>query len=743
MAVNKLLSFLLLCGKGFAESHHLFTSSFSTPHLFALEFDDQKNTLTDIANISAHDGHPWISFSYDKSNLYAGEHDGFASYNVINSTGLEYVTSIKTNKTQCDGPQDSSGIKASPYVLAGLRAPFTVFGASESSCGMIMNVTPEGSLEALAQGFSFGEGSSIKGMAFDPENHYLYSADYHNNGIWVHTINDVGTVNSVGFVKSPIENSGPRHLIAHPTGRYLYVILGKSNTLAVFAINSGTDAFNTPLTYTGLSYSLLPVGANPDLYDAEEVLLSADANVLYATTRYARSESDTPPPPPPQAPTATSAQPESSSPTPKTPKQPKTSIQPKTPTQPKTPIWPGSNSNDDDDDDDDPRRRIVVNSKASQQPQPGYITAILLTPYSEHENPQNGRIVGPGFPLHTLFQLATTTTGGLANSVSPAPWANDFFALADSQLGMIEIWKLENFNTVNFTGDVAQGAATPPVGGWVGNMWLPTGRVANPIAKPDLPPLPEAPSPTPSAAAPVASASSNPWFPTTWRPGGAAPGEPDPWAKQTGKGNDDGAKGGSSPWVWNGGGTGNADDDDDDRRRLRFFGVSSGTSRTSKGSVWPGSQPTTRRLFRMRDIYKRQVLPGGPSFRPAAAPKAVPPPVVPAAPPVAPAPLPPAPIPVAPAAPTGPPKPITARVVASWTAPADGGRPGRLFSHDEEYMDVVDQPVLRMPWTGNKKRGLPGNGSPSPDRPVADTREAYLKAAKEGKSCCANAVWFD
>jgi carboxy-cis,cis-muconate cyclase len=256
MVKGHILAALLLTGKCLASPHHLFTSSFATPHLYALEFDDETNSIVDIANITAHDGHPWISFSYDKSSLYAGESDGFTSYTVENSSSLIYSQSVKVS-VECGGKKDELG---SPYVVAELRAPFSVFGASSTGCGAAMSVDSDGKLQSLVQSFKYRDGSSIKGLALDPDNKYLYSADESNNGIWIHLVTDQGTVNQVGFSPSPIANSGPKHLIIHPDGRYLYAVMSRTNVVAVFAINSGAGSDISRLTYTRLTYSLTPPG---------------------------------------------------------------------------------------------------------------------------------------------------------------------------------------------------------------------------------------------------------------------------------------------------------------------------------------------------------------------------------------------------------------------------------------------------------------------------------------------------
>lgn len=167
---------------------------------------------------------------------------------------------------------------------------------------------------------------------------------------------------------------------------------------------------------------------------ADEVLLSVDANVLYATTRYVEPPKEPPQPSPTSKPTPTPA--------------PKTTQKPPKQTQRPEPDrnWPWG-SGGDDDQDEESRRVDVIKRSTKRVSQPGYITAILLTPLSETENPIERRLVGAGFPIRPLFQLATTTSGGLSNSVSPAPWGNDFFALADSEVGLIEVCQALGINS--------------------------------------------------------------------------------------------------------------------------------------------------------------------------------------------------------------------------------------------------------------------------------------------------------
>jgi hypothetical protein len=104
---------------------------------------------------------------------------------------------------------------------------------------------------------------------------------------------------------------------------------------------------------------------------------------------------------------------------------------------PPPPAQPPRGGDGDEGDDDDDDLRVLRTATAASQP--GYITAILLTQLYEEESPRAGRATGAGFPLKVLFQMQTSTSGGLANSVSPAPWGNDYFALVDSEAGAVEV----------------------------------------------------------------------------------------------------------------------------------------------------------------------------------------------------------------------------------------------------------------------------------------------------------------
>jgi carboxy-cis,cis-muconate cyclase len=374
-----------------ADLHHVFVPSFTSPHLYSLEFDDANNTIAQAGHIVGNDGHPWISFSYDKASLYAGETNGFASYTVDNSTSLSYKKSVPLPGS-CS--QKIAGFGAT-YVLPLQKAPFTVYGAPFGSCLSAMSVEPDGTLMTVVQNVTLDSGSGIHGLAMGPDAEFLYSADDSANGIWVHKINqETGAVTKVSFTPAPSVNAGPRHLIVHPTGRFLYVVMEAKNEVRVYAVNFGQRSSQEKITDTGLSYSLVPQGANPADYMATEVILSADSNILFASTRYralrAQSLGDS----------ASVRGPLS-----------------------KEDVYHHKS-----------RRSPVLQRRA---PQTGYVTAILLVPQSEQSNPEFPQ--GAGFPLRQLFQTKTTTSGGMSNAVSPAPWDRNYFTISDTEIGQVEV----------------------------------------------------------------------------------------------------------------------------------------------------------------------------------------------------------------------------------------------------------------------------------------------------------------
>jgi carboxy-cis,cis-muconate cyclase len=239
-----------------ADIHHLFASSHRSPHLFSLEFNTVTNSLTQVGNFAAHAGHQWLSLAFDRGAIYGAERDGWSSYVVASPRDVKfqsYLTPKRRDGSRYDGGNNR---RRATTVIAEQRAPYNIFGGSSSS-GLVITSNLDGSFDRIVQNITYQRSSRIQGMALDPENAYLYSADSSANGIWTHKIDPVwGTVTNANFKTHSEPNARPRRLVIHPKGRYLYVLLSRVNKVAVYEISMQSNG--PQLTDTGLTYNLVP-----------------------------------------------------------------------------------------------------------------------------------------------------------------------------------------------------------------------------------------------------------------------------------------------------------------------------------------------------------------------------------------------------------------------------------------------------------------------------------------------------
>ena len=219
----------------------------------------------------------------------------------------------------------------------------------------------------MTQSWKYVNTSAIHGLAFSPEEKLLYSADLSADKIWTHAIGEDGLVSLVDRYDLPKAGMHPRHLAAHPNGKYVYVLMEHVNTLVEYEVDKRTGAPVKELQ----TFSLLPEGLvhnfsrevdtsdpttpgkNSSGYWSAEVMLS-HSNIL---------------------------------------------------------LWASARASTDTD-------------------YVGYISCFELR--------SDGKI------RELLFMEPTTTTGGIANQVSPAPFSDEWMALSDFPRGYVEIWQVMN-----------------------------------------------------------------------------------------------------------------------------------------------------------------------------------------------------------------------------------------------------------------------------------------------------------
>jgi 6-phosphogluconolactonase len=119
-------------------------------------------------------------------------------------------------------------------------------------------------------------------IAADPGNRFVLSVDLGQDRIYVYNFDrnsgKLRPAETAPFVSLP-SGDGPRHLVFHPNGRWVYVLCEESSTIALFHYDAaqGTLAFQQTISSLPRSY----LGTN----FTSEVVISPDGRFLYAANR--------------------------------------------------------------------------------------------------------------------------------------------------------------------------------------------------------------------------------------------------------------------------------------------------------------------------------------------------------------------------------------------------------------------------------------------------------------------------
>ncbi|KAK3356414.1 Lactonase, 7-bladed beta-propeller-domain-containing protein [Lasiosphaeria hispida] len=183
----------------------------------------------------------------------------------------------------------------SAFIDAMSSEPFYAFSASwpgPNSCGMSFSVDGNGSLVQVVDSWKYAKTSGVHGLALNQKNgqQLIYSADLDADLVWTHAVNKTsGKVKEVSRLAMRSSNMHPRHLAAHPNGKYLYVLMEKDNSLAQFELDPNTGA----ALRESVRPMLIPTDADTELYWSAEVMLSHSGRYLWATARAQRDKSIT------------------------------------------------------------------------------------------------------------------------------------------------------------------------------------------------------------------------------------------------------------------------------------------------------------------------------------------------------------------------------------------------------------------------------------------------------------------
>jgi len=115
-------------------------------------------------------------------------------------------------------------------------------------------VDAAGNLQSSFANITYDSSAAVHGLALSPQSDFIYSADDDGNAVWVHSYDQSSAVvKEVQRISAP-DGSGPRHIVVHPAGLFVYAVYEKSNKVAVYTRNQSTGR----LVDTNITYSIIP-----------------------------------------------------------------------------------------------------------------------------------------------------------------------------------------------------------------------------------------------------------------------------------------------------------------------------------------------------------------------------------------------------------------------------------------------------------------------------------------------------
>ncbi|KAH8163206.1 hypothetical protein CIB48_g5045 [Xylaria polymorpha] len=250
-----------------AATHNLVVGTFSTEFLYTVEYNDETESLTLVAQSAVAAASSWITLNHDKTKLYGTDWNAqeptWVSYDVTDPCNIKVEARI-TGGSTCPGSR-------SIFVNAHQKRPYTVYGNyyyDDARCSTVLSVHENGTLKEVVQEY------------VEP---HLDSPDRPGDGLSIGRRRHRRTVGG----------SGPRHLAIHQNGNYAYVVLEESSEVAQYSIDAEDDGTLSLVVVDDDNniYPLLRPGQDPAEYWADEVSLSRENRYLWATNRARDSSS--------------------------------------------------------------------------------------------------------------------------------------------------------------------------------------------------------------------------------------------------------------------------------------------------------------------------------------------------------------------------------------------------------------------------------------------------------------------
>lgn len=259
MLKSHTLIILLVSHLGLATIYSIAIGTFGN-NLYTATFDSQTFTLKKVNS---------YSYSSKVGNWVIANSQGSVLY------GPSYALSISgTTLSPLQGTKTPNGI----YFQTVSNSTYYTIGQNSVEA---WSLSANGGLSNLLSSISFGTTSFSHGVYLSPDNSEVYIPDIDANQIRTFSVSQTGALTPTKAINAPVSNAGPRHLAVHPNGRYIYVLEQGGQTVDVFSTGNST----VPLIYENISLPVLPSGQTKSSFWADEVVISPDSSVIFATNR--------------------------------------------------------------------------------------------------------------------------------------------------------------------------------------------------------------------------------------------------------------------------------------------------------------------------------------------------------------------------------------------------------------------------------------------------------------------------
>ncbi len=255
--------------------------------IYAYRFDSSTGQATSLGlaaestqpSFLAVDPSEHFLYAVNEVDSYKDQHTGAVSaYAIDSGTGklslLSEVSSRDAGPAHITLDQSGKFVLVSNYTL-GSVAVFPVlkdgrlgeFSAFVQHKGSSVNVERQ-------------EGPHAHAVAMSPDNHFAVVADLGIDKLIVYPFDPaMGTLRVAPYVTKTRAGSGPRHLVFHPSGRFLYVINELQSSVVTYSYDAAQGELHELRTISTLPEKF--AGNN----DAAEIAVHPSGKFLYASNR--------------------------------------------------------------------------------------------------------------------------------------------------------------------------------------------------------------------------------------------------------------------------------------------------------------------------------------------------------------------------------------------------------------------------------------------------------------------------